>query len=453
MDTRPAPTPRAHSHTPSSSRSRSAARTPSVYKTPGGYKFAYTDPNTPAEEHTPLKMFARDMDDNADPIALTRTLQSIADTTTTAGGAAAAAVNSTATTPPSFFLYNDEPDVGTASSSYGHTKGVVAEGGADGGFWIVHSTPKFPASNGKSAFFFPETEIIYGQTFLCISLTKAQVDDVGEQLLYTRPFLYHATNAFGSAAAATAAGYPHLADVLDKKWNTGTGDAGTSTVALGGSFISLAKNKEWDNDLYENLVAKHYKTSLLVETWIRGEALGAYCPPAHEYQVVDAQSLYVTEGGANVTWTETQDHAKWAVGLDGGSSLVCIADINRMSSQRKRGGQAMCFSDKGLAYSMRNTVYKRSSCTAPTGPTPTPPAPTPPSPTPAPAPTPSGGGGGTCCFSSDASCSAGQVCCTSKCTTPASCSYTKTGCDGTYGKKHHCVWDAGTSVCSVGSAA
>jgi deoxyribonuclease-2 len=415
-----------------------------VYKTPGGYKFAYTDPNTPIEENTPLKMFARDMDDNADPIALTRTLQSIADTTNATGTGGAGA-----TTPPSFFLYNDEPDVGTASSTYGHTKGVVAEGG----FWIVHSTPKFPASNGKSAFFFPETEIIYGQTFLCISLTKAQVDDVGKQLLFTRPFLYHATNAFASSAAATAAGYPHLADVLDKKWNTGTGDAGTSTVPLGGSFVSLAKNKEWDDDIYENLVAKHYATSLLVETWIRGEALGAYCPPAHEYQVVDAQSLYVTEGGANVTWTETQDHAKWAVGLDASSSLVCIADINRMSSQRKRGGQAMCFSDKGLAYSMRNTVYKRSSCTAPTGPTPAPPAPTPSSPTPAPAPTPSGGGGGTCCFSSDASCAAGQVCCTSKCTTPASCSYTKAGCDGAYGQKHHCVWDAATSVCSVGSAA
>ena len=29
---------------------------------------------------------------------------------------------------------------------------------------------------------------------------------------------------------------------------------------------------------------------------------------------------------------------------------------------RKRGGQAMCFADKGLAYSLLSTVSKRSSC-------------------------------------------------------------------------------------------
>ena len=149
-----------------------------MYKTPNGYTFAYTDTNTPVEQHTPLTMFPRPMDDTSDPIALTRTLQSIADKPSTRLGAA---------TSPSFFLYNDEPDVGTASSSYGHTKGVLTEDGSSGGFWIVHSTPKFPASSGKAAFYFPETEIIYGQTFLCISLKKAQVDDVGKQVCAQRP--------------------------------------------------------------------------------------------------------------------------------------------------------------------------------------------------------------------------------------------------------------------------
>ena len=250
------------------------------------------------------------------------------------------------------------------------------------------------------------------------------------QLLHTRPFIYHATNVFNSSASARSAGYPSVGDVLDKKWNTDTGDAGTSVVPLGGSFVSLAKNKEWDDDIYENLVAKHYSTSLLVETWIRGGALGAYCPPGEPYEVVDAQELYVTEGGKNVTWTETQDHAKWAVGTDPTQPLVCVADINRMTSQRKRGGQAMCFTDKGLWYSLLSTVYKRSSCDGPT---------------PAPAPTPSGGG---CCYEVDAHCTTGQVCCKSGCKTPSSCSYTKVGCEGTYGKKHNCVWDG--STCSVG---
>jgi hypothetical protein len=42
-----------------------------------------------------------------------------------------------------------------------------------------------------------------------------------------------------------------------------------------------------------------------------------------------------------------------------------------------------------------------------------------------------------------------QVCCTTGCKTdPKSCTYSKTGCSGTYGKKHGCVW--ATDECLVG---
>jgi deoxyribonuclease-2 len=358
------------------------------YKMPGTYAFAYADPGTSLAKQAPLAMHPRAMNDTANPVALVRTLFSLAE-----HAAAARPYNGTAAGAPSYFLYNDEPDVGRASSSYGHSKGVVAAGGeARSGLWIVHSTPKFPASSGRAEWYFPESELKFGQTFLCLSLgSAAQLDAVGAQLQLTRPFVYHATNIFAAPGgskpgpgggtgggeqqpgdAAAAAGYPELAKVLRGEWRAGTGvaqlNAQGSSSSVATTFTSLAKSKEWDGDLYEGLVAPHYRSGFLVESWIRGDRLGKYCPNArtkssrHPYEVVDAKTMRVTlPTGQNRTWTETQDHAKWAVSLDS-SYVVCVGDINRMSSQRKRGGGAVCFANKDLCFSLYNTITTSDTC-------------------------------------------------------------------------------------------
>jgi hypothetical protein len=78
---------------------------------------------------------------------------------------------------------------------------------------------------------------------------------------------------------------------------------------------------------------------------------------------------------------------------------------------------------------------------------PAPPAPGPPAPGPTPRPT------GKCCWSHSTTCSTGDMCCKSSCTAPSSsCSYTKRGCSGSFGQKHHCQWDNSTSTCVVGSS-
>ena len=336
-----------------------------MYKMPELYSFAYADPSTALGRAAPLTMFERAMNDTKNPVALVRTLYSIAEDRN-------APYNGTTADAPSYLLYNDEPFQGIASSSFGHTKGVLAAGGeARSGLWIVHSTPKFPATSGRAEFYFPESEIKYGQTFLCVSLdSAAQVDAVGRQLQLTRPFIYHATNLFKSAAATERAGtYPELAKVLRGEWRDETGEAvamqlGNGTAAT--TFTSLAKNKEWNDDLWEGLVAPHYNSGFLVESWIRGDRLGKYCPNAKTkkkpFEVVDARIMGVSlRDGSNHTWTETQDHAKWAVSLDS-SYVLCVGDINRMSSQRKRGGGAVCFVNKELCFGLYNTILASDTC-------------------------------------------------------------------------------------------
>eukprot|EP00620_Florenciella_sp_RCC1587_P016323 CAMPEP_0182570768 /NCGR_PEP_ID=MMETSP1324-20130603/10980_1 /TAXON_ID=236786 /ORGANISM="Florenciella sp., Strain RCC1587" /LENGTH=144 /DNA_ID=CAMNT_0024785197 /DNA_START=132 /DNA_END=566 /DNA_ORIENTATION=+ len=55
-----------------------------------------------------------------------------------------------------------------------------------------------------------------------------------------------------------------------------------------------------------------------------------------------------------------------------------------------------------------------------------------------------------CCYSSDGSddCNVGDTCCNADCDDPLTCSYTESGCSGTYGAKHNCMWD--TDHCIVG---
>jgi deoxyribonuclease-2 len=248
-------------------------------------------------------------------------------------------------------MYNDQPDNATPSSSSGHTKGVVSTGSSP--FWLMHSTPNFPSSNGKSTFYFPESEIIYGQTFLCVKMSASNIEDMATQLSFTHPYVY--VNKIKDTS-----GYPILASILD-----GTGfntQAGTSVKKFG-SVTHMAKNANWGDDLYENLVAKTLKSDLVVESWIRGSAEGTYCKPKYDYEVVDVNNMAALgTDGTNITWRETQDHAKWCLSVDSGYPWVCIADINRMTSQRKRGGGIFCFKNANLAAQMSGSIVDSNEC-------------------------------------------------------------------------------------------
>lgn len=57
--------------------------------------------------------------------------------------------------------------------------------------------------------------------------------------------------------------------------------------------------------------------------------------------------------GFPYAWPETHDHAKWGISVD--SDWVCVGDINRMVSQRKRGGGTIAFQDNILWSALSKT--------------------------------------------------------------------------------------------------
>ena len=61
----------------------------------------------------------------------------------------------------------------------------------------------------------------------------------------------------------------------------------------------------------------------------------------------------------HVAWTEQDDHSKWVLA---GSLYACFGDMNRMTSQWKRGGSFYCLSDKTLVEALRAVVVSHDNC-------------------------------------------------------------------------------------------
>ena len=92
-----------------------------------------------------------------------------------------------------YYLYNDEPfptknDNGY-DYSFGHTKGSL-QFDKNGGYWITHSIPRFPPIP-TIKYYYPENEIEYGQSAMCLNINFDQLDIIGKQLRYTKPNVFN----------------------------------------------------------------------------------------------------------------------------------------------------------------------------------------------------------------------------------------------------------------------
>jgi len=118
-------------------------------------------------------------------------------------------------------------------------------------------------------------------------------------------------------------------------------------------FKVIAKNREWGKDFWNGLVGPTLKEDMDVETWIRGPI-----PPIADtdgiHKTFDVKYINFGPLGAHWAWPETHDHAKWGITLH--SYWVCVGDINRMISQRKRGGGTIAFQNETLWTALSKTT-------------------------------------------------------------------------------------------------
>jgi deoxyribonuclease-2 len=290
-----------------------------------GYEYVYFDPNAKAVQRSPNLL-------NGGKGALNLTLKSVFSGPAPSTG---------------WILYNDEKPLqagGSDDGNCGHSKGVMAfDTTTKTAFWLLHSWPKYVAPDATAA-----PTPMYGQTYMCISLTLDTANKIAELMVtHQEPqcFLPRETDKSGGTglSALTKPLLPKnapAADVLD------------CTSAGGMPFKVLAKNREWNQDFWNGFVGPKLQADMDVETWIRGTI-----PPVADtdgiHKTFDVKYITLGPLGLHFAWPETHDHAKW--GITKQQDWICVGDINRMISQRKRGGGTIAFQNKILWQALSKT--------------------------------------------------------------------------------------------------
>lgn len=261
-------------------------------------------------------------------------------------------------------MYNDEFPNGTSSETAAHAKGVVAfntidDGTVGGGFWMAHSIPRFPPASAPGAqFSFPPTGLKYGQTVLCLSMPVQQANSIGSQLQFYHPFVYHWEMAIGSLSV----GAPDLVDVAihgrhrqQAPWS----NTEVLTTIDGLKVWNFAKASQFGKDIYADWMGSALKAPLRVESWTNGGGgvMPSRCDTAFFVENVCKISL-----DGRSYFTSHHDHSKWAIAYNSSSPWICIADINRMVSQQKRGGGSLCFQDTKLWQSFSKSIADVEPC-------------------------------------------------------------------------------------------
>ncbi|XP_070562306.1 deoxyribonuclease-2-alpha-like [Ptychodera flava] len=236
-------------------------------------------------------------------------------------------------------LYSDqEPDGG--SSHTAHAKGALLFDSSEG-FWMVHSLPRFPADPSMK-YIWPENGYINGQVFLCVTYPRQELDTIKNQILFYKP------NIYSRHPQPSGLSLPSAAQ---------SADGSTSPISLvtlkDRQFLSIAKQDGHDLDIYEYVAERLRVTGFDVQTWRNGmgEKL-ASCTGQTKYTFTGKYSVenidtlqFPSPNGGTITYERTKDHSKWCVSDDRSRPWVCIGDLNRMVSQRTRGGGVVCLNN------------------------------------------------------------------------------------------------------------
>ena len=229
-----------------------------------------------------------------------------------------------------WIIYNDDThQFGINKHTKGHCKGIVAWN-ASRVSWLIHSVPNFPRQfNGSAISPIEKSETIYGQSFYYMEcdIKSDTLSSIFNQLyvMEAHIFMKH-----GAVAAVVA---------LDQTYHKSVKKI--YTIMLDDTVTHIAKPPHIEIDIYSDHLVKAYPEHWSVETWIRGHHIETPCP-----LITDIKSLHHD----TIMYTESQDHSKWAVS----ENYVWIGDLNRMTSQFKRGGGGVVIHDKNISNALRS---------------------------------------------------------------------------------------------------
>jgi deoxyribonuclease-2 len=254
--------------------------------------------------------------------------------------------------------YDEDNMTYNNGATFGHTKGFFAfNTQTNNGFWITHSIPLFPIGPANSDIYtgLGSNAKTYAQHMLCLSMTAFTLNELAGAFMLNRPQIYD--------YKLTVDAYTLLTQLVNGKFSTEKRcDKTMLTTRAELSLTVYSKTAQWNDDLYSGCVAPYEKDTIWVESWIRGSAEGPTCPDTN-YDTLDINYLDFSSAveDKDAKWSETQDHSKWLVTKH--NPVICMGDINRMTTQYMRGGGTTCFNDPVLHSILKEAATETDTCT------------------------------------------------------------------------------------------
>ena len=206
-------------------------------------------------------------------------------------------------------------------STGGHCKGILAWNSTHIS-WLVHSVPNFPREfTGSTISPIESSEHIYGQSFIHIT---RQADEIFVKNAIAHIYLMEA-HIFMKH---------NILDVEHPKYMI-------STISFSEEITHIAKSPKNEIDIYSEYL-KIYAKDWYVETWKRGHAINTVST------IKDVTRLSIF----GVKYKESQDHSKWATS----EQYYWIGDLNRMTSQYKRGGGGFLVKNKEVSLALKTFI-------------------------------------------------------------------------------------------------
>ncbi len=256
-----------------------------------------------------------------------------------------------------YFFWNDNQSTDdtskSAASGKAHSKGGLIFNDSKG-ILFSHSLPRFPRRKDDDSILhsLPLNGGVFGQTFICISMNKENALKVVDTLnIINAPIMFNVESDLVSKPPS-----PQVEKLIKNRQDSKLPDSLISEIAssAGQKFHIFSKGRNNDNLPYDSEIPSFYKDGFFVETWTKPQLLPSICKG--DYKVINVANLNF----GDYIYDRNQEHSKWALGIK--KNVCCFGDLNRTESQKKRGGNVICFENTKLANIMRKAITNKDSC-------------------------------------------------------------------------------------------
>ena len=243
-----------------------------------------------------------------------------------------------------YIIWNDDKSIlnnkrDISGKNKAHSKGILIYD-SDSGVFLSHSIPKYPVRNINNNVLkiLPDNSDKYGQSMLCISLSKDESEEIIKLLRYIN------INVVKIVSSDRVNTFPNLSlfnIIMNEKLKNIEIDNMRKINSVNfEKFYFIVKNHKKEVIPYDTTLRFKFKDDFFVRTWSKPKL-----SVAENYNNLFIKNIYNIKIGKYYI-PINKDHSKWAIAKN--KNIICFSDLNHVISQKNRGGMIICFENKKL---------------------------------------------------------------------------------------------------------